>query len=385
MNKLSIEICERIRSVIGDSKVGLHEPFFNSLEKEKLSNCIDSSYVSSIGEYVNIFEKMIEDFTQSKKAVALVNGTSALHLALKVSGVKPNEEIICPSLTFVATANAISYMDAKPHFVDISEKTLGMDPLALEKWLDKIIIKKKGKSINKNTGRIVSAIIPMHTFGHPLEINSIIKVAEKYNLVVIEDAAESLGSLYKGKHTGTFGKIGVLSFNGNKIVTTGGGGALITNDLEVARLAKHLSSTAKVEHKWKLIHNQIGFNYRMPNLNASIGCAQMKKLPTFIQSKRDLFLKYKEVFDSLLGVRIFSEPANSRSNYWLQTLILDKGYESQIENILEITNKKGIMTRPSWGLMHHLQMYKNCPRAPLPIAESLAKRIINIPSSAFLI
>ena len=385
MKKLSIEICERIRSVIGDSKVGLHEPFFNSLEKEKLCNCIDSSYVSSIGEYVNIFEKMIEDFTKSKKAVALVNGTSALHLALKVSGVKPNEEIICPSLTFVATANAISYMDAKPHFVDISEKTLGMDPLALEKWLDKIIIKKKGKSINKNTGRIVSAIIPMHTFGHPLEINSIIKVAEKYNLVVIEDAAESLGSLYKGKHTGTFGKIGVLSFNGNKIVTTGGGGALITNDLEVARLAKHLSSTAKVEHKWKLIHNQIGFNYRMPNLNASFGCAQMKKLPSFIQSKRDLFLKYKEVFDSLLGVRIFSEPANSRSNYWLQTLLLDKGYESQIENILEITNKEGIMTRPSWELMHHLQMYKNCPRAPLPISESLAKRIINIPSSAFLV
>jgi len=385
MNKLSIEICERIKSVIGHSKVGLHEPFFNSSEKENLFDCIDSSYVSSVGEYVNIFEKMIEDFTKSKKAIALVNGTSALHLALKVSGIKPNEEIICPSLTFVATANAISYMDAKPHFVDINEKTLGIDPLALEDWLDKIIIKKKGKSINKNTGRVVSAIIPMHTFGHPLEINSIVKIAEKYNLIVIEDAAESLGSLYKGKHTGTFGKIGVLSFNGNKIVTTGGGGALITNDLEIASLAKHLSRTAKVEHKWKLIHNQIGFNYRMPNLNASIGCAQMKKLPSFIQSKRSLFLKYKEVFKSLLGVRIFSEPANSRSNYWLQTLILDKGYEGEIEDILEITNKEGIMTRPSWELMHHLQMYKNCPRAPLPISESLAKRIINIPSSAFLV
>ena len=385
MNKLSIEICERIKSVTGHAKVGLHEPFFNSLEKENLSDCIDSSYVSSVGEYVNIFEKMIEDFTKSKKAIALVNGTSALHLALKVSGIKPDEEILCPSITFVATANAISYVNAKPHFVDINEKTLGIDPFALENWLDKILIKKNGKSINKNTGRIVSAIIPMHTFGHPLEIEAIVKLAEKYNLIVIEDAAESLGSLYEGKHTGTFGKIGILSFNGNKIVTTGGGGALITNDLEVANMAKHISSTAKVQHKWKLIHNEIGFNYRMPNLNASIGCAQMKKLPSFIESKRNLFFKYKEVFKSLLGVSIFSEPINSRSNYWLQTLILDKGYESELENILELTNKEGIMTRPSWEPMHQLPMYKNCPRAPLPIAESLAKRIINIPSSAFLV
>ena len=359
-------------------------PIFDELEKNNLNQCIDSSFVSSIGEYVNKFEKMIAEYTNSKKVIALVNGTSALHLALKVLGIKSNDEVICPSLTFVATANAISYLNAKPHFVDINEHTLGIDPLSLEKWLNKIIIEKDGKSINKNTGRRIKAIIPMHTFGHPTEIDSIVEIANRYNLTVVEDAAESLGSFYRKKHTGTFGKVGILSFNGNKIITTGGGGALLTNDHEIADYAKHISSTAKIKHSWRFIHDQIGFNYRLPNLNAAIGCAQMQKLPLFIESKRNLFLKYFQVFKSVNGLRLFSEPLHCKSNYWLQTLILERGYEPELEDILEYTNNMGLMTRPAWELIHHLDIYKNCPRAPLPNAESLSKRIINIPSSAFL-
>ena len=384
MNNLSSEISNAIKSVIGDSNTSLHEPIFDELEKVNLNKCVDSSFVSSVGEYVNQFEEMIEQFTNCKKAIALVNGTSALHLALKVLGIKPNEEVICPSLTFVATANAVSYLNAKPHFVDISEKTLGIDPLALDKWLDEILIKKDGVNINKNTGRKITAIIPMHTYGHPAEIDSIVEIGKRYNLNVIEDAAESLGSFYKSKHTGTFGKIGILSFNGNKIITTGGGGALLTNDINIAAYAKHISTTAKVKHDWRFVHDEIGFNYRMPNLNASVGCAQMQKLNYFIKNKRNLFLKYFEVFKSIQGVRLFSEPINSKSNYWLQTLVLEKGYEKELDDILESTNSIGIMTRPAWELLHQLDIYRDCPRAPLPIAESLSKRIINIPSNTFL-
>ena len=384
MNKLSLEISEAIKSVVNDSNLYLHEPIFDELEKNNLNDCIDSSFVSSVGQYVDKFEKMIAEFTNSKKAIALVNGTSALHLALKVLGINANDEVICPSLTFVATANAISYLNAKPHFVDINEKTLGIDPLALEKWLDQITIEKDGKSINKNTGRRIKAIIPMHTFGHPVEIDSIVEIANRFNLSVIEDAAESLGSFYRKKHTGTFGKVGILSFNGNKIITTGGGGALLTNDNKIAAYAKHLSTTAKVKHDWRFIHDQIGFNYRLPNLNAALGCAQMKKLPFFIESKRNLFIKYFEAFRNIKVVTLITEPTNPKSNYWLQTLVLEEGYEEELEEILEHTNTSGIMTRPAWELLHNLEIYKDCQKSPLPISESLSKRIINIPSSAFL-
>ena len=385
MSKFSIEICEAIRSVLGDSEYCLHKPQLDHSELDNLKICIETSFVSSVGEYVDKFENMLSNFTKSENVIALVNGTSALHLALKVADIKDNEEVICPSLTFVATPNAISYVNAKPHFVDVNESTLGLDPLALKKWLDEIVIKENGNSINKITGRKISSIIPMHTFGHPVEIESILEIAKEYSLKVIEDAAESLGSFYKKKHSGTFGDIGTLSFNGNKILTTGGGGALLTNNKLLAKKAKHLSTTAKVKHNWKYIHDQIGFNYRLPNLNAALGCSQMKKLPHFIESKRRLFHKYFEVFKSIDGIKLFSEPINSKSNYWLQTLILEKGYEKELSNILNFTNKSGISTRPAWELMHTLKMYKDCPRAPLPIAESLAKRIINIPSSAFLI
>ncbi len=384
MSKLSNQIIEAIKAVAGSDYLPLHEPKFDELEKENLKNCIDTSYVSTVGQFVNDFEQNIVEFTGAKYAIAVVNGTSALHLALKLVGVDFNHEVICPTLTFIGTVNAISYLGAKPHFVDCDEKTLGIDPLALINWLDEIAIKKGNKTINKKTGRIISAIVPMHTYGHPAKIDKILEIAKEYNLKIVEDAAESLGSFYKKKHTGTFGEIGILSFNGNKIITTGGGGALITNDESLAKSAKHISSTAKVPHEWRYIHNEIGFNYRLPNINAAMGCAQFYKIEKFLDSKRKLFLKYKEVFDSIDGIKLMNEPENSRSNYWLQTIILENGLENELEVILENTNKRNIMTRPTWNLIHQLDMYLDCPKSPLSVSESLSKRIINIPSSAFL-
>ncbi len=385
MSKLSNQIIDAIREVTGKNYLPLHEPKFDELEKENLNNCIDTTYVSSVGEYVNHFEENIAEFTGSKYAIAVVNGTSALHLALKLIGVDINHEVICPSLTFIGTVNAISYLGAKPHFIDCDEKTLGIDPVALINWLEEISIKKGNKTFNKKTGRIISAIVPMHTYGHPAKIDQILEISREYNLKLVEDAAESLGSFYKKKHTGTFGEIGILSFNGNKIITTGGGGALLTNNESLAKSAKHISSTAKVPHEWRYIHNEIGFNYRLPNINAALGCAQLKKIDKFLDSKRKLFLKYKEVFQSIDGVNLFSEPENSKSNYWLQTIILENGFENELEDILKNTNKKNIMTRPAWNLIHQLDMYADSPKSPLPVSESLSKRIINIPSSAFLL
>ena len=385
MSNLSNKIINGIRTVAGKNNLPLHEPRFDEVEIKNLQKCIDSSYVSTVGKYVNIFEKNISDFTGAKYAIAVVNGTSALHLALKLVGVDRNHEVICPSLTFIGTVNAISYLGAKPHFVDCEEKTLGIDPLALSNWLEEISIKKGNKTFNKKTGRLISAIIPMHTYGHPAKIDQLLKISKEYNLNLVEDAAESLGSFYKKKHTGTFGKIGILSFNGNKIITTGGGGALLTDDSTLAKKAKHISTTAKVPHQWRYIHNEIGFNYRLPNINAALGCAQFEKIEKFLKSKRDLFNKYNEVLDSIEGIKLFKEPENSKSNYWLQTIILENGYESEFEIILENTNRNNIMTRPAWDLIHELEMYLDCPKSPLPVSKSLSKRIINIPSSAFLI
>ena len=385
MSNLSNKIINGIRTVAGKKNLPLHEPRFDENEIKNLQKCIDSSYVSTVGKYVDIFEKNISDFTGAKYAIAVVNGTSALHLALKLVGVDRNHEVICPSLTFIGTVNAISYLGAKPHFVDCEEETLGIDPLALSNWLEVISIKKGNKTFNKKTGRLISAIIPMHTYGHPAKIDQLLKISKEYNLNLVEDAAESLGSFYNKKHTGTFGKIGILSFNGNKIITTGGGGALLTDDSSLAKKAKHISTTAKVPHKWRYIHNEIGFNYRLPNINAALGCAQFEKIEIFLNSKRDLFNKYNEVFDSIEGIKLFKEPENSKSNYWLQTIILENGYENEFEIILENTNRNNIMTRPAWDLIHELEMYLDCPRSPLPVSKSLSKRIINIPSSAFLI
>ena len=385
MRDFGIKITDIIKSVLMSEREFLHEPRFNDEEVKNLKKCIESTFVSTVGQYVNQFENEIATYTKSKRAIAVVNGTSALHVALKLSGVGEGEEVICPALTFVATANAISYLNAIPHFVDCNEKTLGIDPLSLGNWLDKNCEKIAGNLINNNTGRKISAIVPMHTFGHPSEIIQIIDIAKNFGIPVVEDAAESLGSFYHGRHTGTFGDFGVLSFNGNKIITTGGGGVILTNDINLANKAKHITSTAKVSHRWRYIHDQVGYNYRMPNLNAALGCAQLKKIDDFCKSKRNLFFKYEDAFRNFNGISLFKEPPFSRSNYWLQTLILDRGLENELEKILEYTNDNGIMTRPAWDLLPNLKMFKECPKAPLPIAQSLSNRIINIPSSAYLV
>ena len=385
MKDFEIKITDTLKSVLKSEKEFLHEPRFSNEEIKNLKNCIQSTFVSTVGQYVNQFENEIANYTKSKRAIAVVNGTSALHIALKLSGVSEGEEVICPALTFVATANAISYLNAIPHFVDCNEETLGIDPLSLINWLEENCEKISGNLINKKTGRKISAIVPMHTFGHPSEIIKIIDISKNFGIPIIEDAAESLGSFYKDQHTGTFGDFGVLSFNGNKIITTGGGGVILTDNIDLANKAKHITNTAKAPHQWRYIHDEIGYNYRMPNLNASLGCAQLKKLDDFRKSKRNLFLKYKDAFKNLQGVSLFQEPPLCRSNYWLQTLILDRGLENELEKILEYTNNNGIMTRPAWDLLPNLKMFRECPKAPLPIAQSLSKRIINIPSSAYLV
>ncbi|EDP73501.1 LegC family aminotransferase, partial [Hydrogenivirga sp. 128-5-R1-1] len=338
---------------------------------------IRSTFVSSVGEYVNEFERKIAKYTGAKFAVATVNGTSALHTALLLSGVKEGDEVITQLLTFVATCNAIKYCGAEPVFVDISLKTLGMSPESLKEFLDKNAEERNGYAYNKITGRRIKACVPMHTFGHPVEIDKIIEICSEYNIDVIEDAAESLGSFYKNKHTGTFGKFGVLSFNGNKIITTGGGGMILTNDEELAKKAKHITTTAKVPHPYEYFHDEIGYNYRMPNINAALGVAQLEQLENFLKIKRKIAQEYKIFFDKK-GINFFTEPENSYSNYWLNAVILDN--KKQRDEFLEITNKNGIQTRPVWTLMYKLPMYKNCFKTDTPNAEYIEERVVNIPS-----
>lgn len=359
--------------------VPLHEPTFNEKELEYVTDCVKTGWVSSVGAYVTRFEEDLAKMVGVKRAVAVVNGTAALHIALKVVGVQPNEEVLMPALTFIATANAISYAGAVPHFVDVSESTLGLDPVKLDNYLAKIAVKQNGVLINKETGRVIRAVVPMHTFGHPVELDELITVCEKYNLTLVEDAAESLGSYYKGKHTGSFGKVNAMSFNGNKIATTGGGGAILTDDEELADYAKHLTTTAKVPHKWEYVHNEIGYNYRMPNINAALGCAQLEKVNEFVESKRQLTTFYKNLVQELPGVHLFEEPKDTKSNYWLQTLLLDASIER--DEVLAYLNDNGVMSRPIWQPMHYLEMYKNCPRGDLSVVENLNKRIVNVPST----
>lgn len=359
--------------------VPLHEPTFNEKELEYVTDCVKTGWVSSVGAYVTHFEEDLAKMVGVKRAVAVVNGTAALHIALKVVGVQPNEEVLMPALTFIATANAISYAGAVPHFVDVSESTLGLDPVKLDNYLAKIAVKQNGVLINKETGRVIRAVVPMHTFGHPVELDELITVCEKYNLTLVEDAAESLGSYYKGKHTGSFGKVNAMSFNGNKIATTGGGGAILTDDEALADYAKHLTTTAKVPHKWEYVHDEIGYNYRMPNINAALGCAQLEKVNEFVESKRQLTTFYKKLVQELPGVHLFEEPRDTKSNYWLQTLLLDASIER--DEVLAYLNDNGVMSRPIWQPMHYLEMYKDCPRGDLAVVENLNKRIVNVPST----
>jgi perosamine synthetase len=333
---------------------------------------------------VDQFESMLQEYTGAKRAVAVVNGTAALHISLLLVGVEANDEVLIPSLTFIATANAVAYCGAIPHFVDSQETTMGLDPGKLASYLEEIAIVQQEGCFNKRTGRRIKAVVPMHTFGHPMELDELVEICERYQIELVEDAAESLGSYYKGKHTGNWGKVSALSFNGNKIITTGGGGAILTNDEELGKLAKHLTTTAKIPHKWAFIHDRIGFNYRMPNMNAALGCAQMEILPAFIEKKRALARRYQQAFQQVKGVTLVKEPENTKSNYWLHTLLLDHNARSVRDDILACTNEQGILTRPAWSLMHTLPMFCNAPRMDVSVAESLEQRIVNIPSSPFL-
>jgi perosamine synthetase len=375
---------EAIRRVVGQGPVALHEPYFGGNEWRYLKECLDSTFVSSVGAFVSRFETELASFTGARHVIAVVNGTAALHVALALVGVRQNDEVLVPALTFVATSNAIAYCGALPHFVDSNERTLGVDPASLRDYLSRITERRDGLCLNRSTGRVIRALVPMHAFGHPADIDGLLAVAQDFGLELIEDAAESLGSLVHGRHTGTFGRLGTLSFNGNKTITTGGGGALLTNDAELAKRAKHLTTTAKVPHRWDYVHDEIGYNYRLPNLNAALGCAQLEQLPALLAAKRRLYERYATAFASIPGMHVLQESEGCQSNYWLQTLVLDPALENQRDAILSATNDAGLMTRPVWVLNHRLPAFCSNPHMPLTVAESLERRVVNLPSSAQL-
>lgn len=362
--------------------IPLHEPHFGGNEKKYLLECVDSTFVSSVGKFVDRFEEMVQDYTGAAKAVVCVNGTNALHLALKLIGVNSGDEVITQPLTFIATGNAISYCGALPVFVDVDKDTLGLSPVKLEEWLvsNAEIREDRGQvfSINKTSGKRIAACVPMHTFGHPTRIDEIVVVCRKYGIRVVEDAAESLGSFYKDGHTGTFSEIGVLSFNGNKTITTGGGGMLLFQDEKLGEHAKHLTTQAKLPHKWEFRHDYVGYNYRMPNINAALGCAQMEQLPSFIDHKRQLAQDYKEYFSNTDLVFI-DEPLNSKSNFWLNAILLEDIEER--DHFLSFTNANGVMTRPAWELMTKLPMFAGCQAENISNSKWLADRLVNLPSS----
>jgi len=358
--------------------IPLHEPRFLGNEKKYLNDCIDSTFVSSVGKYVDRFEKEFASYVGSKYAVATVNGTSALHISLLLSDVKAEDEVITQPLTFIATCNAISYIGAKPVFVDVDLDTMGLSPKSLQDFLEKNCELMDNFCINKTTKKVIKACIPMHTFGHPCRIDEIKDICDKWHIFLVEDAAESLGSYYKDKHTGTFGKLGAFSFNGNKIITSGGGGVIVTNDEKLAKRAKHLTTTAKVPHPYEYTHDEIGYNYRMPNINAALLVAQLEQLDKFLENKRDLASKYEEFFNAIGEIKFVKEPHNSKSNYWLQAVIL-KDIDSR-DTFLDYTNKNGVMTRPIWKLMNELEMFIDCQCANLENAKYLEERIVNISS-----
>ncbi len=374
-----------IASVVGDRPSPLHAPVFAGREWEYLKECLDSKYVSSVGHFVDRFEADLAAYTGAKHAVAVVNGTAALHISLLLAGVLEGDEVLLPALTFVATSNAVSYCNAIPHFIESEESSLGVNPQALREYLQRCCEIQNNQCVNKVTGRVIRALVPMHTFGHPGPLDELIALAHDFKIVLVEDAAESLGSFYRGKHTGTFGKLGALSFNGNKIITTGGGGAILTNDAGLARRAKHLTTTAKIAHVWRYDHDSVGYNYRMPNINAALGCAQLEQMPQFIETKRKLFSDYESAFVNVIGIRLHKEPVHCKSNYWLQALVLDEDHAAQHELLLHTLNDAGYMSRPVWTLMHLLEPYKSCPRMNLSSVEGLASRIINIPSGVELL
>ncbi len=382
--ELASTIIAAIRTVVGPGRACLHEPRFAGNEWRYLKECLDSTFVSSAGQFVERFEAELAAYAGAAHAVAVVNGTAALHLALQLAHVSRDDEVLIPALTFVATANAVAYCGAVAHLVDSEERTLGLDPHALREYLQHVAESRNGHCVNRATGRVIRALVPMHVFGHPADIDGLLAVAHDFHLALIEDAAESLGSTAAGRHTGTFGLMGTLSFNGNKTITTGGGGAIVTNDRVLAARAKHLSTTARLAHRWEYLHDQIGYNYRMPNLNAALGCAQLEQLPALLQAQRRLFDEYAAAFARVIGARLIAEPPGCRSNYWLQTLLLDEVHANERDRILAAANDADLLIRPAWALMHRLPAFQGSPRMPLTVAESLERRIINLPSSAYL-
>jgi len=379
-------IVKTIKNVLPPEQevIPLHEPYFGGNEWLYVKECLDTRWVSSVGKYVDLFEEKLAEFTGVKRAVAVVNGTEALHICLKLIGVEPNDEVLIPALTFIATANAVTYCGAVPHFVDSEYETLGIDADKLRDYLKDIVELRGKECYNKLTDRRIKAVVPMHTFGHPVDMDKLVAVCEEFNLQLVEDTAESLGSYYKGRHTGNWGKISAVSFNGNKIITTGGGGAILTNDVEMGKMAKHITTQAKLPHKWGFRHDMIGYNYRMPNINAALGCAQLEQLPEFLAKKRNLAKRYQELFATIHGVDFVLEPEFAQSNYWLNAILLAPKYKDKRDELLTLTHEQGILSRPVWDLMYTLPMFINCPRMNCPSAESIAERLINLPSSVNL-
>ncbi|RDH81546.1 MAG: LegC family aminotransferase [endosymbiont of Galathealinum brachiosum] len=373
------DVIDFIKSVYKtDEFIPLHEPRFIGNEKKYLNECIDSTFVSSVGEFVDRFESSIAEFVGARYAVATSNGTSALHISLLAVGVESGDEVITQPLTFVATCNAISYCNAIPVFVDVDRDTMGMSAISLKVFLEENAIVENDTCINKKTGKAIKACVPMHTFGHPCRIDEIKEICDKYNISLVEDAAESLGSYYKDKHTGTFGKLGVFSFNGNKIITSGGGGCVVTDDEEIAKKIKHMTTTAKVPHKWEYKHDMTGYNYRMPNINAALLVAQLENISVFIKNKHELARMYENYF-STKNMTFVKSPVNSEANYWLNSIILNS--KEDRDSFLEETNSRNVMTRPIWCLMSKLDMYKDAQCGDLDNSVWLESRVVNIPSS----
>ena len=382
-NILIKNILNSVKLAVKKNSKKLHEPLFKGNEKKYLKKCIETGYVSYIGKYVDTFERKISKYTGSKNAVALVNGTCALHILLKYFNVGINDEVILPSITFVATANSVAYCKALPHFVDIEKETLGICPEKLEEYLKKIATKKKGYCINKKTGRKIRVLIAVHVFGVPCKILEIKKICKKYNIKLIEDAAGAMGSFLKGKHLGNFSQAGVISFNGNKTITCGGGAVIITENKKLASKIRHLSTTAKKKHPWEYIHDEIGYNYRMTNLNAAIGCAQLENINRIISAKRKNFFLYKRLFKKNKDVQIIQEPNYSKTNYWLITLIIKKNKKLK-DQVLKELNQSGFQGRSIWKPLHTLKIFEKCPRGKLKNTMDIYNRAINLPSSPIL-
>lgn len=368
-----------IHDLYGADFVPLSVPVFIGNEKKYLNECIDTTFVSSVGKFVDRFEADMAKYTGCSRAVVCVSGTNALHMSLMLAGVERGDEVLTQALTFIATCNALSYIGAYPVFIDVDRDTMGLSPVAVQKWLSHNTEMKNGVCYNKRTGRRVKACVPMHTFGHPVHLDELIAVLKEYNIELVEDAAESIGSYYKGKHTGTFGKVGAISFNGNKTITTGGGGMMLFNDEELGAYAKHITTQAKIPHRWEFKHDHIGYNYRMPNINAALGCAQLEHIEEYVESKRETAKIYENFFRNIPEIEFFTEPENCRSNYWLNVVIL-KDKDAQLE-FLQYTNDNGVMTRPIWELMTRLPMFEHCEHDELENTIWFADRVVNIPSS----